>query len=216
MIFIIDKILGLLLLLLYYVIITTIINSIVMGTLHFRFSLKCKTKEFVIIKDNSFEMQSGNQCAGFATAYLLRHWDIEKDGESLYEVIPNKMRDGCVRPKGILRLLSQYGVKGKYCAGNLTALKKEVSQGRPVIVLIRTWADRNWLHFVPVVGYDESYIYVAESLKELVNCEERYYNRKIAVGEFEKLWNTSMLKMPCYRNTYIWVKQRKQKRNEEA
>lgn len=82
-------------------------------------------------------------------------------------------------------------------------LKKEVSKGRPVIVLIRTWKNQNWLHFVPVVGYDEDYIFVAESLKELVDCNERYYNRKIAVNEFRKLWNTSMWKMPCYRNTYI-------------
>lgn len=63
--------------------------------------------------------------------------------------------------------------------------------------------NQNWLHFVPVVGCDENDIYIAESLKELVNCNERYYNRKIAVGACRKLWNTSMLKMPCYRNTYI-------------
>lgn len=215
-IFIIDKILKLLLWLLYYVIITTIINGIVMGALHVRLSLKCKNKKFAITKTNRFEMQSGNQCADFAAAYLLRHLDIEKDGDRLYEVISNKMKDGCVRPKGILKLLSQYGFQAKYCVGNITALKKEVSKGSPVIVLIRTWKNQNWLHFVPVVGYDENYIYIAESLKELINCNERYYNRKIAVGEFRKLWNTSMWKMPCYRDTYILVKQRKQKSNEKA
>lgn len=177
-----------------------------MGALHVRFALQCKTQEFVITKANRFEMQTGNQCAGFAAAYLLRHLDIEKDGDSLYEVMSNKMRDGCVRPKGIIRLLSQYGIKAKYCAGNITALKKEVSKGKPVIVMIRTWANLKWLHFVPVVGYDENHIYIAESLKELVNCNERYYNRKITVGEFRKLWNTSMWKMPCYRNTYIITK----------
>ena len=184
--FMIDNILRLLLWLLYYVVITTIINSIVMGALHVRFALQCKTQEFVITKANRFEMQTGNQCAGFAAAYLLRHLDIEKDGDSLYDV-----------------MLSTHGVKAKYCAGNITALKKEVSKGRPVIVMIRTWENQNWLHFVPVVGYDENHIYIAESLKELVNCNERYYNRKIAVGVFRKLWNTSMLKIPCYRNTYI-------------
>ncbi len=191
---------------LYYVIITTIINSIIMGVLHLRYSRKCKKAEFMIAKANRFEMQSGNRCAGFAAAYFLRHRDIEQDGDRLYEVIPNKMKDGCVRPKGILRLLSQYGFQAKYCAGNITALKKEVCKGQPVIVMIRTWANQNQLHFVPVVGYDEHFIYVAESLEALVNCDEKYYNRKIAVGEFRKLWNTSMLKMPCYKNTYITVK----------
>lgn len=174
-----------------------------MGALHVRFALQCKAKEFVITKGNRFEMQSGNRCAGFAAAYLLRHSGFEKEGDSLYEAMPNKMKDGCVWPKGIIKLLSQYGLKAKYCSGNFTALKKEVSKGSPVIVLIRTWKNQNWLHFVPVVGYDEDYIFVAESLKELVNCNEQYYNRKIAIGEFRKLWNTSMWKMPCYRNTYI-------------
>lgn len=69
--FMIDNILRLLLWLLYYVVITTIINSIVMGVLHVRFALQCKPQEFVITKANRFEMQTGNQCAGFAAAYLL-------------------------------------------------------------------------------------------------------------------------------------------------
>lgn len=75
------KILQILLWLLYYVVITTIINSIVMGVLHIRFSLKCKPKEFVITKANRFEMQSGNQCAGFAADYLLRHCGFEKGSQ---------------------------------------------------------------------------------------------------------------------------------------
>lgn len=57
----IDNILRLLLWLLYYVVITTIINSIVTGVLHVRFTLQCKTQEFVITKANRFEMQMGNQ-----------------------------------------------------------------------------------------------------------------------------------------------------------
>lgn len=27
-------------------------------------------------------------------------WDIEKYGDTLYEIIPSKMRDGCVYPRG--------------------------------------------------------------------------------------------------------------------
>ncbi len=117
--------------------------------------------------------------------------------------MPNKMKNGYVYPKGIQKLLSQYGFQVKYCTGNINTLKNEIVKGNPVIVMIRTYTDKNWLHYVPVVGYDEQYIYIAESLEELVNCDEPYYNRKVAIGEFEKLWNTSMAKMPFYRNTYI-------------
>lgn len=92
---------------------------------------------FFIIKDNRFEMQSVNKCAGFAAAYLLRHLDIEKDGDRLYEVISNKMKDGCVRPKGIIKLLFQYGFQAKYCVGNLAALKIEIH------ILLRKRNDKN-------------------------------------------------------------------------
>lgn len=189
--------------LLNYMIITTIVDSVLMGILHFHFSFKCRKKEFVITKTNKIDLQNGYKCSAFSSSYVLRHWDIEKSGNSLYEVIPNKMKDGYVYPKGILKLLSQYGFKVKYCSGNITALKNEVSKGNPVIVMIRVQADKNWLHFVPVVGYDENCIFIAESLEELANCKEQYYNRKVTIRDFRKLWNTSMIKMPFYRNTYI-------------
>lgn len=131
--------------------------------------------------------------------------DYEKKGNRLYEAMSGKMSDGCVYPKGIRNLFSQEGFKVKYCAGNITALKNEVSQGNPVVVMIRTQTGQNGLHYVPVVGYDEQYIFMAESLGQFINCDSSYFNRKIAVREFKKLWNTSMLKMPLYRNTYIAV-----------
>ena len=187
------------------VIIITIADIFLMGGLHFHFSIKCRKKEVVITKANRIDLQNGYQCAAFSSAYILRHWDIEEHGDNLYEVIPNKMRDGCVYPRGILNILSQYCFKIKYCAGNIATLKNEVSKGNPVIVMIRIQTDKNYLHFVPVVGYDEQYIFIAESLADFVNSNEQCYNRKISVKEFKKLWNTSMLKMPFYRNTYITI-----------
>ena len=187
------------------VIIITIADIFLMGGLHFHFSIKCRKKEVVITKANRIDLQNGYQCAAFSSAYILRHWDIEEHGDNLYEVIPNKKKDGRVYPRGILNLLSQYGFNVKYCAGNIAALKNEVSRGNPVIVMIRIQTDKNYLHFVPVVGYDEQYIFIAESLADFVNSNEQYYNRKILVKEFKKLWNTSMPKMPFYRNTYITI-----------
>lgn len=187
------------------VIITTIVDSFLMGTIHFHFSIKCRKKEVIITKANRIDLQNGYLCSAFSSAYVLRHWEIEECGDSLYEIMPNKMKDGCVYPRGILSLLSRYGFKVKYCAGNIAALKNEVSKGNPVIVMIRIQTDKNWLHYVPVVGYDEKYIFIADSLADSVNSNEQYYNRKISVKEFKKLWNTSMLKMPLYRNTYITV-----------
>ena len=188
-----------------YLIIATIIDSFLMGALHFHFSIKCRKKEFVITKPNRIDLQKNYECSAFSSAYFLRHRDIEAQGNKLYETISNKTKDGLVSPKGILNMLSHYGFKVKYCSGNITALKNEVSKGNPVIVMIRVRADENWLHFVPVVGYNEQHIFLAESMADFVNCDEPYCNRKIPIKEFKTLWNTSMLKMPLYRNTYISI-----------
>lgn len=196
---------NLLLTLINYTVITTIVDIILMGMPHLHFSPTCRLRQFVIAKPNRIDFQSGNECSAFSSAYVLRHWNIEKSGDDLYKEISDKhkLKDGCVYPKGIPKLLSQYGFHAVYYTGNINALKNEVRKGNPVIVMIRTYKDKNWLHFVPVVGYDKQYIFIADSLAELANCNEQYYNRRLAIRDFKKLWNTSMLKMPFYRNTYI-------------
>lgn len=188
-----------------YFTVTTIVDISLMGALSPKISLKCKINKFTIEKENRIDIQSGYKCSAFSSAYVLRHWDITADGNELYEIMPNKMKDGYVYPKGIQNLLPKYGFKVKYCTGNINALKNEVSKGNPVIVMIKIHPNKNWLHYVPVVGYDENNIFIAESLKESVNCDEKYYNRKIADSEFKKSWNTGMIKMPFYRNTYMTV-----------
>lgn len=76
-----------------------------------------------------------------------------------------------------------------------------------MIVFIKTQKDRNYLHFVPVVGYDKEYIYLSESIKKLVNCDDVHnrYNRKVPINEFKKLWNVKRIHMLLYSNTYIAV-----------
>lgn len=97
-------------------------------------------------------------------------WDIEKYGDTLYEIIPSKMRDGCVYPRGwwiyFLKITLKYGT------GNIAALKNEVSKENPVIVMIRIQTNKNWLHYVLVVGYDEQYTFIAELLVDFVNSNE--------------------------------------------
>lgn len=63
---------------------------------------------------------------------------------------------------------------------------------------------------MPVVGYDENNIFLAESLSELMNCNHEIYNRKLSYEEFERLWNTSMLKMPLYTHTFFVVERKQE------
>ena len=64
-------------------------------------------------------MQKGFQCSAFSTAYVLRHFDKEVDGGTLYSVMSHKMKRGYVYPKGLYDMLRNYGMKVKYCRGNL-------------------------------------------------------------------------------------------------
>lgn len=200
-----ECILGSMRIFVNYLIITTVVNMLLMGGLHIRFSAVRGQKQFFVKGQNRIDIQPQYECSAFASAYLLRHHGREADGNILYKEMPQKTKEGYVYPKGIVQMLSRYGIRVKYCAGNFKALKREICKGAPVIVMLRTRVGERYLHFVPVVGYDEENVYLAESIKEFANCGEgeEVYTRKGGNAEFMKLWNTSMLKMPFYRNTYF-------------
>ena len=203
----VEIVAGLLLIILMnYLIITNSVDIILLGAFSFRFSAGCHTEQFVITKENRIDMQKGFQCSAFSIAYVLRHFDMEVDGGTLYSVMPHKMKSGYVYPKGVYDMLRNYGMKVKYCRGNLNALKVDLQKGNPVIVMIRVQKDKDWLHYVPVVGFDEEHVFLAESLSELINCKNVLYNRRLRNEEFLQLWNTAMLKQPFYKNTYFVAK----------
>ena len=196
-----------------YVVITTIIDSCLMGRLDIRLSFQNNTNGYIIKRKNRIDMQTGYQCSAFSVAYLLRHHGISASGEEIYPNMPDKMKDGCVYPKGLCHTLSGYGFNVRYCSGNLEALQKEICRGNPVIVMIKVRKDKNWLHYVPVVGFNDRYIFIAESLSELVNCGCEFYNRRVEKKEFLQLWNTAMLRQPLYKNTYFIVEKRESKKD---
>ena len=142
-----------------------------MGSFSFRFSFKCKKEEYLITQKNRIDFQNNVECAGFSSAFVLRHFGIEADGNELYNKILWKMNDGCVYPKQLKNLLNQNGLM------NLNALKNEVAKGKPVIVLIRIETKKTYLHFVLVVGFDKNNLFLSESLERFENCKNEHYNR---------------------------------------
>ena len=90
--------------------------------------------------------------------------------------------------------------------GNVARLKYEISKGTPVIAFLKVYEHKDFLHYSPIVGYDEESLYFAESLAEVVNTDHENYNRVTTIADFRKLWNTSSLRLPFYRYTYITVR----------
>lgn len=190
-----------------WIIISTIINVYLMTLPIPALRKRDYPAQYLVKRNNRIDIQNKRECAAFSTAYVLRHFGMESDGEELYINFPSKMKSGNVYPKGIRTMLRKKGFKTTYYKGNINTLKYEVSKGTPVIVFIKVRKDQNYLHFVPVVGYDKEYIYLSESIRHLVNCngDNKGYNRKVPIDEFKKLWKVKNINMPLYSNTYITV-----------
>ena len=166
-------------------------------------------KEYILKEQNRMAYQKTTECSGFSTAYVFRSFGMEADGYDIYAKISHKMKNGAVLPGMLKRAIQGYGYDVKYVKGSLENLKADLSEGKRIIVLVKTRLDNNWLHYVSIVGYDEENIFIAESLDYLANCEEQYYNRKLTNQEFLKFWDTRAWYMPFYKNTYLVIKKEK-------
>lgn len=160
---------------------------------------------FLLKEPNRMEFQKTTECSGFSTAHVLRSFGLEASGNDIYEKIECKMKNGAVMPGVLKRVIRAYGFFASYVKGDLRTLKADLSEGKRVILFIKTRLDKNWLHYVSVVGYDEGNVFIAESLQYLTNCKEEYYNRKLSNEEFMKYWDTGEWYMPFFKNTYIVV-----------
>lgn len=186
-----------------YLVSVTIVDANLMGLATPEYSWNTEKENFLISDSTRIDSQTGYKCSAYSSAFILRHWGKEAQGDSIYEIIPDKMEDGYVYPKGILSFLKDNGFSIGYHFGNIDALKNEVSKGHPVIVMIKIRPDKDWLHYVPVIGYSNDSIYIAESIPELCNVMGKNYNRSVSTNDFETLWNTRAFKMPLYGNTFI-------------
>lgn len=162
-------------------------------------------REYLLKEPNRIDFQKTTECSGFSTAHVLRSFGLQAEGNDIYAKIEHKMKNGAVLPGSLKRAICGCGYRADYVKGNLQSLKACLCEGKRVIVLVKTRLDKNWLHYVSVVGYDEENIFIAESLHYLANCETEYYNRKLSNEEFLKYWDTREWYMPFYKNTYLEI-----------
>ena len=133
------------------------------------------------------ESQSRNECAAMSTAFVLRFYGQDAKGLEIYEQIEEKNPDGTINPKPLKNFWDKMGGFGmNVFKGDADALKNAVSHNIPVIVLIN--CPGGW-HYVPVVGYDQRFVYIQDSVPSFRNSSGGVCNRKESWKDFEALWN---------------------------
>ena len=66
---------------------------------------------------NHIDYQTPGKCAAYATAYLLRHFGEDVNGEELYPEL--KRSFGFVSANSIINVLKQHGYQAKACHGSI-------------------------------------------------------------------------------------------------
>lgn len=116
---------------------------------------------FCASAENRIDCQTDGKCAAYASAYLLRHFGEEIDGEELFPELKRTL--GFVSANSVTDVFVQRGYQAKACHGSIDTMKQRLTEGNPIIVFIRIPGDT---HYAVVVGYDEQYIYLADPIAE--------------------------------------------------
>lgn len=188
-----------------YFVIVTVINIIMNGLPIPKISKDVRKRTFFVESQNRFEYQKNRECSGYATAYALRHLGVEADGLTSYNSIPIKLLHGNVPGLGIFYLCMKNKVRVRLRIGNVNALKNSLTAGNPIVVLTRSVVGSNSLHYINVVGYDESHIYAVDSIESHKNVENDFYNRIIPIEDFKKIWRTSMIYQPFFFHLFFEI-----------
>ena len=135
--------------------------------------------------ENRIDFQTGDNCAAYAAAFVLRRLGMQTDGE---RIAPEMGRIfGFVSADSIVRVFEKHGFSAKVYHGDVDTLKQRLADGVPVIVFLSIPNDT---HYAVAVGYDTQYFYLVDSLPENKNADGIQYNRKLTIEEFEKAWKT--------------------------
>lgn len=145
---------------------------------------------YVIYPNPKPDTQNENECAACSSAYLLRFYGEDADGISLYHqpTYPCKYDAGAY-PKCFKVLFEEQHTNytAEYYTGTTDDLKNAISKGIPVITLIFTGKT---LHYVPVVGYDDSHFFIQDSVEKYRNvADNKAYNESVDIDTFDKMWN---------------------------
>lgn len=145
---------------------------------------------YVIRPNPKPDTQPNNECAACSCAYLMRFFGEDADGVALYQqpTFPCKYSGGAY-PKCFKVLFEEQrqNYTTTYFTGTVDDLKNAISKGTPVITLVFTGKT---LHYVPVVGYDETHFFIQDSVETYRNVADNdAYNESVDIDLFDRMWN---------------------------
>jgi predicted double-glycine peptidase len=113
-------------------------------------------------------------CGPTSTAMVLRHYGQDVTIEQVKQMTKTHWfgtggdEVGMTAPDYIVRVLKQHGIRATLKNDNFDELKYEVSQDRPVIVLVRS-GKKTW-HYMVAIGYTEKQMIFSDP------ADGQYYN----------------------------------------
>lgn len=147
---------------------------------------------YIISPNPAPDTQTSCECSACSSAYLLRFYDEQADGVKLYHnpLFPCKHTEGAFPRCFKVLFEEQYkNYKTEYYNGTTDDLKNAISQGIPVITLLMYNHGKS-MHYVPIVGYDEKYFYIQDSVEKYRNVENnKSYNEALEISTFDSMWN---------------------------
>ena len=146
---------------------------------------------YIISPNPAPDTQENYECSGCSSAYLLRFYGENVNGVELFnqQSFPCKHDEGAFPRcfKVLFEELKHADFTTEYYTGSTDDLKNAVSRGVPVIVLL---FNGKTLHYVPVVGYDNNYFFIQDSVDEYRNVDDcADFNRTVEVAKFDKMWD---------------------------
>ena len=137
---------------------------------------------------NYIDYQTGNECAAYAAAYVMRHLGAQITGPELYPELHRVF--GFVSVRQVAGLLERHGYHAVAYYGTLDTLKGRLAEGVPVIAFIRIPGDT---HYTVVTGYDGQFLYLADSIAALANAGCVRRNLRTSGAQTAIPWSLSTL-----------------------
>lgn len=113
------------------------------------------------------EQPDGITCGPTSATMILHYYskdvtldEVKKEAMTEWFRFKDGTNFGMTAPDALRVALHKFGVKSRVRRGNIGELKKYVSQGTPVIVLVRS-SNTTW-HYVVVYGYNEEEVIVGD------------------------------------------------------